>query len=167
MTKLRTHFKHNVVAYLALFVALGGTSYAAIALPVGSVGTRQLRNGAVTNGKLARGSVGAANLSHNSIAGYVRDWATIGPQGQIVASEPRAHVVFWDDAPGTQYPRGLVTWNRPSLNSCFPMATAISAGLGATYASTSPFNSKKHGGAYVQLSTPQTSVNVAVICPQP
>jgi len=32
----------NVVATLALFVALGGASYAAIALPANSVGTRQL-----------------------------------------------------------------------------------------------------------------------------
>jgi hypothetical protein len=40
------------IAYLALFVALGGTAYAATALPPGSVGTRQLKNGAVTNAKV-------------------------------------------------------------------------------------------------------------------
>ena len=40
--------RKNAIAYLALFVALGGTSYAAINLPAGSVGTRQLRAGAVT-----------------------------------------------------------------------------------------------------------------------
>jgi hypothetical protein len=37
----------NVVATLALFVALGGSSYAAFVLPANSVGTQQLRNGAV------------------------------------------------------------------------------------------------------------------------
>jgi hypothetical protein len=37
----------NVVATLALFVALGGASYAAIQLPANSVGRAQLRNGAV------------------------------------------------------------------------------------------------------------------------
>lgn len=29
MSKLRSHMHHNLVAYLALFVALGGTAYAA------------------------------------------------------------------------------------------------------------------------------------------
>jgi hypothetical protein len=43
----------NVVATLALFVALGGASYAATTLPAGSVGTAQLRPGAVTGSRLA------------------------------------------------------------------------------------------------------------------
>lgn len=43
----------NVVATLALFVALGGASYAAVTLPAGSVGDKQLRNGAITPPKLA------------------------------------------------------------------------------------------------------------------
>lgn len=38
----------NVVATIALFIALGGASYAAVALPAHSVGTRQLKGGAVT-----------------------------------------------------------------------------------------------------------------------
>ena len=32
------HLRNNAVGYVALFVALGGTSYAAISLPAGSVG---------------------------------------------------------------------------------------------------------------------------------
>jgi hypothetical protein len=38
----------NVAATLALLLALGGASYAAVTLPPGSVGTSQLRAGAVT-----------------------------------------------------------------------------------------------------------------------
>jgi hypothetical protein len=38
-----------VVASIALTVALGGTSYAAIRLPKNSVGTKQLRKNAVTH----------------------------------------------------------------------------------------------------------------------
>ncbi len=38
----------NVVATLALFIALGGASYASLVLPAGSVGRSQLRGGAVT-----------------------------------------------------------------------------------------------------------------------
>lgn len=41
-----------VVALIALFVALGGTTYAAIRLPANSVGTKQLKNGAVTAQKV-------------------------------------------------------------------------------------------------------------------
>jgi len=41
-----------LVAYLALFIALGGTTYAATSLPANSVGTRQLQTGAVTTVKL-------------------------------------------------------------------------------------------------------------------
>jgi hypothetical protein len=37
-----------VVACLALAVALGGTSYAAVILPKNSVGTAQLKRGAVS-----------------------------------------------------------------------------------------------------------------------
>lgn len=42
----------NVVATLALFIVLGGASYAAVTLPAGSVGARQLRRGALTTGAL-------------------------------------------------------------------------------------------------------------------
>lgn len=48
-----THIRRNAIAYLALFLVLGGTSYAAIQLPSNSVGTRQLRNGAVTLTKIS------------------------------------------------------------------------------------------------------------------
>ena len=37
--KFRSHLGHNVVSYLALFIALGGTSYAA-SLAANSVGSK-------------------------------------------------------------------------------------------------------------------------------
>jgi hypothetical protein len=43
----------NVVAVLALFIALGGASYAAVNLPKNSVGAKQLKKGAVTPVKLS------------------------------------------------------------------------------------------------------------------
>ena len=63
---LLRHLRSQAVAYIALFVALGGTSYAALSLPAGSVGTRQLRSGAVTGTKLAKGAVtrGQPELEH-------------------------------------------------------------------------------------------------------
>ena len=41
-----------VVALIALFVALGGTGYAALKLPANSVGTKQLKKNAVTGAKV-------------------------------------------------------------------------------------------------------------------
>jgi hypothetical protein len=69
MSYLRRHH----VGLLALFVALGGTSYAASQLPRNSVGTTQLRagavhasdigNGAVTLSKLGRGARGHQSVN--------------------------------------------------------------------------------------------------------
>src|SRR5581483_113405 len=117
MSRLLTHIRHNGIGYLALFVALGGTSYAAFSLPRNSVGTRQLRNGAVTNKKLGRAAVNPANLSHKTIAGYMRAYAQIGPGGQLMASRPGAHLVYWNTtgpAPG-----GQINWNEQFAPSCF------------------------------------------------
>src|SRR5215831_16483751 len=41
-----------VISLIALFVALGGTTYAATSLPANSVGTAQIRNKAVTASKI-------------------------------------------------------------------------------------------------------------------
>ena len=43
----------NAMSTIALFVALGGVSYAATQLPPGSVGTKQLRDHAVTGRKVS------------------------------------------------------------------------------------------------------------------
>jgi hypothetical protein len=59
--------RKNPIAYLALFIALGGTSYAAVALPANSVGARQLRNGAVTNAKVKAHSLAASALASGVI----------------------------------------------------------------------------------------------------
>ena len=57
-----------VVACIALVVALGGTSYAAIKLPRNSVGTKQLKKASVTAPKLATRSVGPRKLQNNAVS---------------------------------------------------------------------------------------------------
>ncbi len=46
-----------VISVIALFVALGGASYAAIKIPKNSVGTKQLKNRAVNSNKVRDGSL--------------------------------------------------------------------------------------------------------------
>ena len=55
--------RNNPIAYLALFIALGGTSYAAMSVSANSVGTRQLQNGAVTNVRVREHSLRASALA--------------------------------------------------------------------------------------------------------
>jgi len=46
--------RHNAIALVALFIALGGTTYAATALPKNSVGTKQVINGSLQKLDLSR-----------------------------------------------------------------------------------------------------------------
>lgn len=58
----------NVASTLALFgVLAGGSAYAAVKLAAGSVGTRQLRNGAVTAAKVKKGSLLALDFKSGQL----------------------------------------------------------------------------------------------------
>lgn len=61
--RLRAPSPALVISLIALFVALGGTSYAAITLPKNSVGTKQLKKDAVTGVKIKKGAVTAAKIN--------------------------------------------------------------------------------------------------------
>jgi hypothetical protein len=74
----------NVVATLALFIALGGTSYAALKLPRNSVGSAQIRNDAVTSAKVQNGSLLLDDFSAAQQAGLhgaPGSQGAPGPQG--------------------------------------------------------------------------------------
>ena len=58
LKKFLTHLRRNVVAYLALVVALGtSTAYAAAAIPNGSVTAAKLHTNAVTSTKIKNGTI--------------------------------------------------------------------------------------------------------------
>lgn len=59
------------ISLVALFVSLGGASYAAIRIPNNSVGTAQLRHGAVTNSKIRAEAVTFGKIRPNAV-GRVR-----------------------------------------------------------------------------------------------
>jgi hypothetical protein len=57
-----------VVAFVALALSIGGTSYAAIKLPANSVGAKQLKKGAVERSKIKSGAIDATKLAPNAVS---------------------------------------------------------------------------------------------------
>jgi hypothetical protein len=83
----------TIVAYLALFLALGGTTYAATSLPNGSVGTPQLKNGAVTGAKLHPHSVTAFDVANHSLGGGQIKASTLGTVANAVHALNADHAI--------------------------------------------------------------------------
>ena len=105
MTRLLNHVRHNVIAYLALFVALGGTGYAAVSLP--------------------NGSITASKLNRHSIGGYVVAWAYVRHDGHVLAGSPGAAVA---GPAGTTY-FYFVHWRGVKFTThCAPFATMSQVG---------------------------------------
>ena len=155
MNRLLNHLRANVIAYLALFVALGGTSYAAISLPAGSVGTRQLRNGSITPIKFNSGKVGA----------YVRAWAVIANGNQVVAGRPRARVTSWDPT----FAAGVVSWGSAISRGCFPLTSGSGEFVQAAILSGGRGSAELHYDIYNTSGQPEANgplTFVAVVCPE-
>jgi hypothetical protein len=94
LVRVGTHLRRNLVAYLALFLALGGTSYAATRIT-----GAQIADGSITGADLRNGSITARDVRRGSL--LASSFAT----GQL-----RRAVVAANGAPGSQGsqgPRGL------------------------------------------------------------
>jgi hypothetical protein len=82
--RLRARFHRptpaTAIALIALFVALGGTGYAALKLPKNSVGTKQLKANAVTGAKVKNGTLTADDFGGSLPTGAQ------GPKGDTGAA---------------------------------------------------------------------------------
>lgn len=155
MTTILRYLRSNAVAFLALFIALGGVGWAATSLPAGSVGTKQLRKGSITPVKFNRSMIG----------GSVRYWARISADGKIVASHPKAQIIGWDSNPAGLTKGGQIRWGKPIARGCFALATAESFPATA-YASARTLPGDGGPGTEVAIALSSfVPVNVAVICP--
>lgn len=79
----------NLISTLALFIALGGSSYAAITLPHNSVGSAQIRTGAVGTSELRSGAVHLADIAattKNHLRGTTGPIGQTGPKGTNATS---------------------------------------------------------------------------------
>jgi hypothetical protein len=79
MKKMRPRLTFaNVISCLALFVALGGSAYAATQLKKNSVGTKQLKKNAVTEAKVGNEAITAAKVKSGTLTGTQIDVSTLG-----------------------------------------------------------------------------------------
>ncbi len=70
LSRIRSRLTYsNVVASMALFIALGGVSYAAVTLPRNSVGTAQIKRNAVTGSKVKNSSLTGGDVKNSSLTG--------------------------------------------------------------------------------------------------
>jgi hypothetical protein len=88
ITHIRQHATYaNVMATIALFLALGGTGYA-LSLPRNSVGTSQLKKNAVTGPKIKKNAITTSKVRRNAINGVkVKNGSLVGvdiKKGQIL-----------------------------------------------------------------------------------
>src|ERR1700761_7870908 len=88
----------NVIATIALFVALGGASYAAVKLPKNSVGTKQIKNKSITEAKIATGAITAGKIAPRSIGGPALDLSSIGTVPSAAQATNAAHATSADTA---------------------------------------------------------------------
>jgi hypothetical protein len=148
----------NVTATLALFVALGGSSYAAVNLPRNSVGSAELKTNSVGEAEIKRKAVRSSEINDRSIR--LRDISTsarsalhgqtgpVGPPGPTYFETVDSSGGFIKgNATGSESNGAgvrLIGFSR-SLASCVPSATLTSVPGGP--------NPTPPGGAHIQTET--------------
>jgi hypothetical protein len=128
MNRLIAHLRANLVGWVALFVALGGTGYAAINIPRNSVGAAQIRNR----------SISPVKFNPSSIGGNVHAWAIIRADTTVLASGgkptvsagevPGSYEIQW----GVRLPRTCATIANVDERSPVADETPINNGNGIT-----------------------------------
>lgn len=84
MNRLLTYVRRHHLGLLALFIALGGTSYAAVKLPNNSVGSAQIRTGAVGSSEVRDGSLTSKDFKKGTVAQGAA--GAQGPKGETGAT---------------------------------------------------------------------------------
>lgn len=142
LLRVLDHARRHAVAYVALFVALGGTSYAAVTLP--------------------NGSITAAKLNRSSIGGYVRAWAHVNSDGRVVSGSPGARAVHLNDIvpAGPNYAVGWLGVKFPT--SCAPIASLDANGPASSRGSTAETFLYSHGVEFPGGRRVRTAVGLVI-----
>jgi hypothetical protein len=125
------HVRRNLVAYLALLVALSSTSYAASTklLPKNSVGSAQVINGSLQKGDLSKKTVAA--LALRGARGPQGPLGAQGAQGTPGATGPPGPLGAQGSqgtpgTPGPQGPPGIANVGRFELRTIRTSSTHLS-----------------------------------------
>ena len=107
----------NVMATIAVFIALGGASYAALKLPKNSVGAKQLKKNAVTTAKIKKEAVTAAKVRKGTLTGTQINASTLGTvpnaaNAQALGGQSASQI---SEAAKIRCPSGTI----PSAGVCF------------------------------------------------
>jgi hypothetical protein len=90
VSRIKRHLTFaNVVATLALFIALGGSSYAAVRLSANSVGSRQIKRDAVKESEIAKSAVESEEVRNGSLRSVDFARLPVGAKGSPGAVGPR------------------------------------------------------------------------------
>jgi hypothetical protein len=143
----------NVMATVAVFVALGGTSYAAMKLPANSVGSGQLKESSVGTGKLKGAAVTAPKIAKEAVNGSKIALSTLGtvPSATVATTAKDANTVGGLSALQilSQASSDAATKANQATNTAVTKATNISklACPTGTTASSGVCFSAQHGAA--------------------
>jgi len=107
LRRFLVHVQRQSVGYLALFIALGGTSYAAFVLP--------------------NHSINPVKLNPHNIGGYTRAWASVGANGRIAASAGGVRVLPDPNVAPGHY---IIDWHPRPTSRCTAIGSVdLSDGL--------------------------------------
>ncbi len=145
------------ISFTALLIALGGTSYAVTKLPANSVGTKQIRTGAVTSSDVKNGSLRQADFRRGQLTPKVVPrgttlrgaYALRGDSGTLqtgisfgtgLASAPTANYIVAGASGGSQCPGTTAAPAAAAGQLCVYEATADNANTRVIFDTTTGTN---------------------------
>ena len=149
-------FRHHAIASAALacsLLALAGASYADLVPPANSVGERQIKNN----------SIDPIKLNRQLIGGYIRHWAEVDAQGNVVATSGPVRVTH------PAFPSGFIfRWKDVTparfQPKCTAMTTVTGGGQGYTTVTAVKADETALATFTTQWQPALEPVSVAVIC---
>jgi hypothetical protein len=108
-SRIRSHLTGNIVGYVALFLALGGSAYAVATAPKNSVVSRSIKNGQVKKADLGNGAVTTKKFAPSAVApnaGHATDADQLGGldasayQHRVLGTCPNPQTINSIDAGG-------------------------------------------------------------------
>jgi hypothetical protein len=155
--RLLSHLTYaNVVSKICLFVVLSGTAYAAVTLPINSVGRAQLKANAVTSSKVQDGAL----LRKDFMAGQL----PAGPRGQVGPAGPTGAAgatgaIGAQGPAGPQGPPGGFDLSKISYVTGPAVSVPSGAGLIVGTEALCPTGNKVVGGGF-RIFSADTAVHV-------